>query len=100
MSPSLVAVAAVGVVVGYVAAAVVVSRCSSLQVSSFSVIVAFSVSVSSVSSSSCSIPAIPSFPVRPVLPVSSLPVTVSCSLSGAEVGSEGVFRDVQIHVVY
>ena len=100
MSPSLVAVAAVGVIVGcYVAAAVVVPRCSSLQISSFSVAVAFSVSVSCISSSSYSIPAIPSSPVRPVVPVSSLPVTVSCSLSRAEVGSEGVFRDVDIFVV-
>ena len=99
MSPSLVAVAAVGVVVGcYVAAALVVSRCSSLHVSSFSVAVAFSVSVSCLSSGSYSVPAIPCSPVRPIVPVSSLPVTVSCSLSRAEIGSEGVFRDVDIFV--
>jgi len=99
VSPSLVAVAAVGVIIGcYVAAAVVVPRCSSFQVSSFSVAVAFSMSVSCISSISYSIPAIPRSPVRPVLPISSLPVTTSCSLSRAEVGSEGVYRDVDIFV--
>jgi hypothetical protein len=99
VSSSLVAVAAVGVVVRCcVAVAVVVFRCGSLQISSFSVAIAFSVSVSSVSSSCCSIPAISGFPVRPVLPASSLPVTVSCCLSRVEVGSEGVFGDVGIFV--
>ena len=99
MGPSLVTVAAVGVVVGcYVAAAVVVSRCSSLHVSSFSVAVAFSVSVSCLSSGSYSVSAIPCSPVRPIVPVSSLPVAVPCSLSGAEVRSERVFRDVDIFV--
>ena len=98
MGSSLVAVAAVGVVVRCCIAAVVVSRCGSLQVSSFSVAVAFSVSVSSVSSCSCLIPAIPGCPVRPVLPASTLPVTVSCYLSRVEVRSEGVFGDVGIFV--
>jgi hypothetical protein len=99
VGPSLVAVAALGVVVGCcVAAAVVVSRCGSLHVSSFSVAVAFSVSVSCLSSGSYSVPAIPCSPVRPIVPVSSLPVAVPCSLSGAEVRSERVFRDVDIFV--
>ncbi len=79
MGSSLVAVAAVGVVVRCCIAAVVVSRCGSLQVSSFSVAVAFSVSVSSVSSCSCSIPAIPGYTCRRVPP-------------GTKTGSNSVLR--------
>ncbi len=81
MSSSLVAVAAVGVVVGcYVAAAVVVPRSSSLHVSSFSVAVAFSVSVSCLSSSSYSVPAIPCslFALSCLSPVCLSPSPVPC----------------------
>ncbi len=98
MGHSLVAADAVGIVVGFcVAAAVVVPRCSSLHVSSFSVAVAFSVSVSCLSSGGYSVSAIPCSPVRPVVPVSSVPVAVPC-LSGSEVRPERVFRDVDIFV--
>ena len=91
---SLVA-AVVGVVVGCCIAAVVVSCSSSLLVSGFSIAVVLSMSVSSLPPSSCSIPVIPG---RPVRPVSSWPVSVSCCLSGFEIGSEGVFRDVGVLV--
>ena len=98
MGHSLVTADAVGIVVGFcVAAAVVVSRCSSLHVSCFSVAVTFSVSVSCLSSGGYSVSAIPCSPIRPVVPVSRVPVAVPC-LSGSEVRPERVFRDVDIFV--